>query len=156
MHNISITPRVGNKAGPPHQNPLNLSQIATQSPSSGMILPRSSGHSAKRVISKPEVNNENQKRIKHPRCSQQIYAQLKVQALDRADRDSIPKVAQDLGLAESMLYSGRSKRRQTGQLFEEQKLQQAELARLKRKNARLEEEVAFLKKAAAYFAKTPK
>ncbi len=64
-------------------------------------------------------------------------AQLKEQALDRADRDSIPKVAQDLGLAESMLYSGRSKRCQTGQLFEEQKLQQAELAHLKRKTPAL-------------------
>ena len=33
-----------------------------------------------------------------------------------------------------------------GQPFAEQKLQQAEMARLKRENARLEEEVAFLKK----------
>jgi len=48
-----------------------------------------------------------------------------------------------------------SKRRQTGQLCEDQKLQQAEIVRLKRENARLEEEVAFLKKAAAYFAKLP-
>jgi len=82
-------------------------------------------------------------------------AQFKEQALDRAERDGISKVAQDLGVAESMLYSWRSKRRQTGQPFEEQKLQQAELARLKRENARLEDEVAFLKKAAAYFAKCP-
>ena len=82
--------------------------------------------------------------------------QFKEQALERADRDGILKVAQDLGLTESMLYSWRSKRRQTGQPFEEQKLQQGELARLKRENARLEEEVAFLKKAAAYFAKMPK
>jgi transposase len=83
-------------------------------------------------------------------------AQFKEQALERADRDGIPKVAQDLGPVESMLYSWRSKRRQTGQPFEEQKLQQAELARLKRENTRLEEEVTFLKKAAAYFAKMPK
>jgi transposase len=76
--------------------------------------------------------------------------------MERADRDGVPKAAQDLGLAESMLYSWRSKRRQIGQPFEEQKLQQAELMRLKRENARLEEEVAFLKKAAAYFAKLPK
>jgi transposase len=82
--------------------------------------------------------------------------QFKEQALERADRDGIPLVAQDLGLAESMLYSWRAKRRQTGQPFEDQKLQQAELARLRRENARLEEEVAFLKKAAAYFAKQPK
>jgi transposase len=55
-----------------------------------------------------------------------------------------------------MLYSWRSKRRQTGRPFEEQKPQQAELARLKRENARLEEEAAFQKKATAYFAKIPK
>ena len=71
--------------------------------------------------------------------------QFKEQALERADRDGIPKVAQDLGLAEATLYAWRAKRRQTGQAFEDQKLQQAEMSRLKRENARLEEEVAFLK-----------
>jgi transposase len=83
-------------------------------------------------------------------------ALFKEQALERAGRDGIPTVAKDLGLAESMLYSWRAKRRQTGQPFEDQKLQPAEMARLKRENTRLEEEVAFLKKAAAYFAKQPK
>jgi transposase len=83
-------------------------------------------------------------------------AQFKEQALKRADWNGIPKVAQDLWLAEAMLYSWLTKRRQTGKPFEEQKLQQAELSRLKRENARLEDEVVFLKKAAAYFAKLPK
>jgi transposase len=46
-------------------------------------------------------------------------APFKEQALERADHDGIPKVAQDLGVAESMLYSWRTKRRQTGQSFEE-------------------------------------
>lgn len=91
-----------------------------------------------------------------PAVRNKYTAQFKEQALERADRDGIPKVAQDLGLAESMLYSWRAKRRQTSQPFEDQKLQQAEMARLKRENSRLEEEVAFLKKAAAYFAKLPK
>jgi len=91
-----------------------------------------------------------------PAARNKYTAQFKEQALERADRDGIPKVAKDLGLAESMLYSWRAKRRQTGQPFEEQKLQHADMARLKRENARLEEEVAFLKKAAAYFAKLPK
>ena len=77
-------------------------------------------------------------------------SQFKEQALERTDRDGVPKVAQDLGVAEATLYAWKAKRRQTGQPFEDQKLQQAELARLKRENARLEEEVAFLKKAAAY------
>ena len=83
-------------------------------------------------------------------------AQFKGQALGRADRDGIPRVAQDLGIAEAMLYSWRTKRRLTGKPFEGQKPQQAELSRLKRENTRLEDEVAFLKKAAAYFAKPPK
>jgi transposase len=93
---------------------------------------------------------------KIPTARNKYTAQFKEQALERAARDGIPRVAKDLGLAESMLYSWREKRRQTDQPFEEQKLQQAEMAGLKRENARLEEEVAFLKKAAAYFAKQPK
>jgi transposase len=99
---------------------------------------------------------KTQKESTPPIVRNKYTAQFKEQALERADRDGIPKVAQDLGLAESMLYSWRSKRRQTGQPFEEQKLQQAEVARLKRENTRLEEEVTFLKKAAAYFAKLSK
>jgi transposase len=99
---------------------------------------------------------KTQKELTTPDVRNKYTAQFKEQALERADRDGIPKVAQDLGLAESMLYSWRSKRRQTGQPFEEQKLQQAEVARLKRENMRLEEEVTFLKKAAAYFAKLSK
>lgn len=99
---------------------------------------------------------KTQKESTTPFVRNKYTVQFKEQALERADRDGIPKVAQDLGLAESMLYSWRSKRRQTGQPFEEQKLQQAEVARLKRENTRLEEEVTFLKKAAAYFAKLSK
>jgi len=99
-----------------------------------------------------KTQNETKPRV----VRNQYSAQFKEQALERADKDGVAKAAKDLGLAESMLYNWRAKRRQTGQPFEDQKLQQAELARLKRENARLEEEVAFLKKAAAYFAKQPK
>ncbi|MCF7965690.1 MAG: IS3 family transposase [Methylobacter tundripaludum] len=88
-----------------------------------------------------------------PAVRNKYTAQFKEQALERAERDGIPKVAQDLGIAESMLYSWRSKRRQTGQPFEEQKLQQAELSRLKRENARREEEVAFFKKGGSVLCK---
>ena len=38
-----------------------------------------------------------------------------MQVLERADRDGVPKTAQDLGIAELMLYSWRAKSRQTGQ-----------------------------------------
>ena len=82
--------------------------------------------------------------------------QFKDQALERADKEGVPQVAKDLGLAESLLYSWRAQRKQGGSSLENQKLQQAELARLKRENARLSEENAFLKKAAAYFAKESK
>jgi transposase len=44
-------------------------------------------------------------------------SQFKEQALERADRDGIPKAAQDLGLAEAMLYSWRTKRHQAGKPF---------------------------------------
>jgi transposase len=74
--------------------------------------------------------------------------QFKELGLERAKQDGVPKAAKDLGIAQAMLYSWQAKSRQTGRPFEEQKLQQAEIARLKRENARLEEEVAFLKKAA--------
>ena len=66
---------------------------------------------------------KTQKESTTPIVRNKYTAQFKERALERADRDGIPKVAQDLGLAESMLYSWRSKRRQTGQPFDEQKLQ---------------------------------
>ena len=83
-------------------------------------------------------------------------AQFKDQVLERAAKDGVKKAAQDLGLAESMNYSWRAKREQGQAPLETQKLQQAELARLKRENARLQMENSFLKKAAAYFAKDQK
>lgn len=82
--------------------------------------------------------------------------QFKEQSLERAERDGVKKAAEDLKIDEALLYSWRTKRRQMGQSFEAQKLQDAEMARLRRENARLAEEVEFLKKAAAYFAKQPK
>lgn len=52
-----------------------------------------------------------------------------------------------------MLYSWRAQLKQGGNSLEYQKLQQAELAKLKREVSRLEEENAFLKKVATYFTK---
>ena len=80
-------------------------------------------------------------------------SQFKEQAVERAKTDGVPKVAKDLGIAEAMLYSWRSKLEKTGIPFEDQKIQSAEFARLKRENARLAQENAFLKKVATYFAK---
>ena len=82
--------------------------------------------------------------------------QFKEQVLERVAKDGVSQVAKDLGLAEAMIYSWRAKRKQGGDTIENQKLQQAEMARLKRENSRLQEENSFLKKAAAYFAKDTK
>jgi transposase len=82
--------------------------------------------------------------------------QFKEQAVERAKKDGVPKAAKDLGIHLAMLYTWSRTHNQTGITFEDQKIQSAELARLKRENARLSNEVEFLKKAAAYFAKEPK
>lgn len=55
----------------------------------------------------------------------QYSPQFKEQTVERATRDGVPKAAQDLGIAQSMLYNWVSKSRKTGQPFEDQKLQQA-------------------------------
>ncbi len=91
-----------------------------------------------------------------PKTRNHYTPEFRKQALERAEKDGIAAVARDLGLQESQLYTWRSKQRLEGLTTEEQKLQHSELARLKRDLARVEEENAFLKKAAAYFAKQPK
>ena len=103
------------------------------------------------------MKNHDQSTETTTKTKRQRYSpKFREQALERAKQDGVPKAAKDLGITQGMLYSWQAKSRQTSQSFEEQKLQQAEMARLKRENARLEEEVAFLKKAAAYFAKQPR
>ena len=77
---------------------------------------------------------------------------FKEQALERAKREGVVKAARDLGIAEAILYNWRAKSKQIGISFEDQKLKEAELARLKRELAKSREEISFLKKAAAYFA----
>lgn len=79
--------------------------------------------------------------------------QFKDQAVERAVKDGVPQVAKDLGIPESMLYYWRSQKNKGGDTIENQKLQQAETARLKREVQRLQEENAFLKKVATYFTK---
>ncbi len=96
-------------------------------------------------------NNPAQKIIR-----KKYSPQFKDQALEQAVKDGVPQVAKDLGIKESMLYSWRSQQKQRGDSIENQKLQQAEVSRLRREVARLAEENAFLKKAAAYFAKESK
>lgn len=96
-------------------------------------------------------NNSNQGKLR-----QKYSPQFKDQALARAEKDGVPKAAKDLGIADAMLYSWRAQSKQVGNPLENQKLQQAELSKLKREVSRLEEENAFLKKVATYFTKESK
>jgi transposase len=96
------------------------------------------------------INKQDKKQRK------KYSSQFKEQAVERAKRDGVPKAAKDLDIHTPMLYAWVRKHNQTGIPFEEKKLQEAELARLRRECARLTTEVEFLKKAAAYFAKEPK
>lgn len=79
--------------------------------------------------------------------------QFKDQVLERAEREGVRQVAKDLGIAESQIYSWRAQIKKGGDSLENQKLQNAEMAKLKRDVARLTDENAFLKKVAVYFTK---
>jgi transposase len=98
----------------------------------------------------------NRKKLSVLTKRQKYSPQFKEQAVERAKKEGVAKTARDLGIAEPMLYTWRKKHETTGICFEDQKIQQAEVARLKREVSRLAEENQFLKKAAAYFAKEPK
>lgn len=84
------------------------------------------------------MNQSNPKPIR-----KKFSAQFKDQALTLAEKEGVVKAAKDLGIDPAMLYSWRSQKRQGGDSIENQKLQQAELAKLKRDNARLAEANAF-------------
>lgn len=97
-------------------------------------------------------NNKTVSKIKRSKYS----PEFKDHVLGLAKDNGVAQTARDLGIAESLVYSWRAKAREFGSTLENQKIQSSELMRLKRENARLQEENDFLKKAAAYFAKNPK
>lgn len=97
------------------------------------------------------MNKENLKQIR-----KKYSPEFKDQVLARAEKDGVAQVAKDLGIKDSMIYSWRAKKKMGGTSLENQKMQQMEMARLKRENERLLMENDFLKKAAAYFAKESK
>lgn len=95
----------------------------------------------------------NEKKTDQRKARQKYSPQFKDQAVERAAKDGVPRAAKDLGIPEAMLYYWRNQKSKSGTTIENQKLQQAEMARLKRENQRLQEENAFLKKVATYFTK---
>lgn len=93
---------------------------------------------------------------KQRKIRQKYSPQFKDQALERAEKVGIAQASKDLGIAAPMLYSWRAKQKQGSTPLEHQKLQQTEMARLKREVDRLAEENTFLKKVATYFTKESK
>ena len=91
------------------------------------------------------------------KASRKQYApEFKEEALALAERVGIPRAAKELGLHDSQLYGWRSQgRAKQGQSDLEQSLA-AEIACLKRKLADQAEELAIVKKAATYFARSLK
>ena len=82
--------------------------------------------------------------------------EFKEEALALAERLGVAAAAKELGLHESQLYGWRVKARAERDQSETERNQATEIARLKRKVAEQAEELAIVKKAAAYFAKSLK
>ena len=93
---------------------------------------------------------------KSSKIRQRYSQQYKTESLALAEKVGVPTAARQLGLHDSQLYSWRSKARlsQDRSAVEERLL--IENARLKRQLAEQAEELAIVKKAAAYFAKSLK
>jgi len=82
--------------------------------------------------------------------------EFKDEALALAQSIGVAAAAKELGLHESQLYAWRIKARSEQDQSEVERNQAAEIARLKRQVAEQAEELAIVKKAAAYFAKSLK
>lgn len=82
--------------------------------------------------------------------------EFKAEAIGLAEQVGVAGAAKELGLHESQLYTWRKKARYEASRSETEKELIIENAKLKRLVAKQAEELAILKKAAAYFAKSLK
>ena len=97
------------------------------------------------------------RRIKAEKTTRIRYTdEYKSEALILAEKVGVGAAAKELGLHESQLYAWRNKAKQRETSSEAEQRLQTENARLKRQLAQQQEELAILKKAAAYFAKNQK
>ena len=96
-----------------------------------------------------KTNATPEKRIRHT-------PQYRAEALALAERVGVKAAASQLGINESQLYTWRKKAEQQANKSEAEQRYAEENARLKRQLAEKDEELAILKKAAAYFAKDQK
>ena len=97
------------------------------------------------------------KNTTEPKKTRTQYSQnYKDDALTLAERVGFSKAATQVGILESQLYYWKNKLRQQQSSSEREQLLADENARLKRLLAEQAEELAIVKKAAAYFAKNQK
>ncbi len=89
-------------------------------------------------------------------CRRCYTPEFKEEALGLAGDVGVASAAKQLGLHESQLYTWRKKARYEASRSETEKELVVENAKLKRQLAKQAEELAILKKAAAYFAKSLK
>jgi transposase-like protein len=91
------------------------------------------------------------------RTRRRFTAEFKAEAVQRLLEGGrgLSEVATELGLSPGQLGAWRNEHLAAGsaEALAARKAEQAELQRLKRENKRLEEEVAILRKAAAFFAR---
>lgn len=91
---------------------------------------------------------------KQNKVSRKRYSdEYKKEALALASKIGVKAAAAELGVNETLLYNWRAKAERARSQSEIERTQAAEIARLKRQLAEQQEELAILKKAAAYFAK---
>ena len=95
------------------------------------------------------TDQKNLKQVSRRRYS----PEFKAEALGLAEQVGVAGAAKQLGLHESQLYAWRKKARYEASRSGTEKALAIENARLKRQLAQKDEELAILKKAAAYFAK---
>lgn len=120
-----------------------------------MILPTNEGHPVKRVNYATEVNHGKGNEAEQT-DAQAVFGGVQVRSAGIGGTGGCDRRGEAAWGNESQLYAWRGKvRRELGQGEAERQLA-AENARLKRQLAEQAEELAILKKAAAYFAKSLK
>ncbi len=92
--------------------------------------------------------------MKDPSTRRRYTLEFKEPAVKRVlSGHGVAAVARDLGISDSLIHNGLARHRQQTGAGAVQAEQATEITRLKRLLAQREEEVAILKKAAAYFAR---
>ena len=78
------------------------------------------------------------------------------QSLERAEKFGVAQTARSLEIPDSVLYRWRAEAKTNAEMTDQERAEHSELLSLRKQINALSEENAFLKKAAAYFAKQPR